>query len=159
MLRDIHGYKSEEFLFLVKGPVGKWGVVQGGMSFLKCENFFMLLMTAHPTFALMNWIILIIAGFLETAFTFCLGKAQAANTTPYGWYIGMIISMAFSLGLLMKAAQSLPIGTAYTVWTGIGAVGTVLMGIFIFKDPVNMWRIIFISLLIGSIIGLKVVGE
>ena len=108
----------------------------------------------------MNWILLVLAGFLETAFTFCLGKAQDADgSNAYGWYTALVIAMAFSLGLLMKAAQTIPIGTAYTVWTGIGTVCTVLVGIFVFKDPVNTWRIIFISLLIGSIIGLIVVGE
>jgi quaternary ammonium compound-resistance protein SugE len=61
--------------------------------------------------------------------------------------------------LLIKATQTLPIGTAYAVWTGIGAVGTVLMGIFFFKDPVSFWRIFFIITLVGSIIGLKAVSS
>jgi quaternary ammonium compound-resistance protein SugE len=61
--------------------------------------------------------------------------------------------------LLYKATQTLPIGTAYAVWTGIGAVGTVLVGIFIFKEPATFWRIFFISTLIASIIGLKFVSE
>lgn len=63
------------------------------------------------------------------------------------------------MGLLMKATQTLPIGTAYAVWTGIGAVGTVLVGIFVFKDPANFWRLFFITTLIGSIIGLKAVSH
>jgi quaternary ammonium compound-resistance protein SugE len=53
----------------------------------------------------------------------------------------------------------LPIGTAYAVWTGIGAVGTVLVGIFVFKDPTNFWRLFFIATLVGSIIGLKSVSH
>ena len=61
--------------------------------------------------------------------------------------------------LLIKATQSLPIGTAYAVWTGIGAVGTVLIGIFVFKDPANFWRLFFLTTLVGSIIGLKVVSS
>ncbi len=61
--------------------------------------------------------------------------------------------------LLYKATQTLPIGTAYAVWTGIGAVGTVLLGIFIFKEPANFWRIFFLSTLIISIVGLKFVSE
>ena len=61
--------------------------------------------------------------------------------------------------LLIKATQSLPIGTAYAVWTGIGAVGTVLMGIFVFKDPVTFWRIFFLVTLVSSIVGLKVVSS
>lgn len=67
--------------------------------------------------------------------------------------------MTISMLLLIKATQTLPIGTAYAVWTGIGAVGTVLVGIFLFKDPVNFWRLFFIVTLIGSIIGLKAVSH
>lgn len=62
------------------------------------------------------------------------------------------------MGLLMKATQTLPLGTAYAVWTGIGAVGTVLIGIFIFNDPTTFWRLFFITTLIGSIVGLKMVS-
>jgi quaternary ammonium compound-resistance protein SugE len=61
--------------------------------------------------------------------------------------------------LLIKATETLPIGTAYAVWTGIGAVGTALVGIFFFKDPVTFWRIFFIVTLIGSVIGLKAVSS
>jgi quaternary ammonium compound-resistance protein SugE len=61
--------------------------------------------------------------------------------------------------LLVKATQTLPIGTAYAVWTGIGAVGTALVGIFVFRDPADFWRVFFITTLIGSIIGLKVVSH
>lgn len=108
----------------------------------------------------MNWIILIIAGIFEVAFATCLGKAkESTGATMYGWYIGFVISLSISMILLIKATQSLPIGTAYAVWTGIGAVGTVLIGIFVFKDPANFWRIFFITTLIGSIIGLKSVSS
>jgi quaternary ammonium compound-resistance protein SugE len=61
--------------------------------------------------------------------------------------------------LLVKATQELPLGTAYAVWTGIGAVGTVLVGIFVFKEPADFWRIFFISTLIFSIVGLKFVSN
>lgn len=77
----------------------------------------------------------------------------------YWWYGGFLVSLTISMVLLMKAVQTLPIGTAYAVWTGIGAVGTVLMGIFFFKDPVTFWRIFFLFTLIGSIIGLKSVSH
>lgn len=107
----------------------------------------------------MNWIILIIAGLFEVAFASCLGKAkEATGNDVYYWYIGFFVSLTISMLLLVKATQTLPIGTAYAVWTGIGAVGTVLMGIFVFKDPSNFWRIFFIFTLIGSIIGLKAVS-
>ena len=108
----------------------------------------------------MNWFILIIAGLFEVAFATCLGKAKETfGTTAVYWYIGFTISLSISMLLLIKATQSLPIGMAYAVWTGIGAVGTVLVGILFFKDPVTFWRIFFITTLIGSIIGLKAVSH
>jgi quaternary ammonium compound-resistance protein SugE len=103
----------------------------------------------------MSWIILIIAGLFEVAFAFCLGKARDAGSAASSWYTGFFICMTISMLLLMKATQSLPIGTAYAVWTGIGAAGTAVMGIFVFKDPANFWRVFFLVTLIGSIIGLK----
>ena len=108
----------------------------------------------------MNWIILIIAGFFEVAFAFCLGKAkEATGQEMYLWYVGFLVTLGISMVLLVKATQTLPIGTAYAVWTGIGAVGTVLVGIFIFKEPTNILRVLFLSTLIASIIGLKVVSN
>ena len=110
--------------------------------------------------AKMNWIILIIAGLFEVAFAFCLGRArETTGNTMYLWYVGFIVTLAISMGLLMKATQTLPLGTAYAVWTGIGAVGTVLIGIFVFKEPASFLRIFFITTLIISIIGLKVVSN
>lgn len=106
----------------------------------------------------MNWLILIIAGLFEVAFAFCLGKAkETSGTEMYIWYGGFLVALCISMGLLIKATQTLPIGTAYAVWTGIGAVGTVLVGIFVFKEPATFLRLIFITTLICSIIGLKVV--
>ena len=106
----------------------------------------------------MNWILLIIAGLFEVAFATCLGKAkEATGPAMYWWYAGFLLTLSASMFLLVKAAQSLPIGTAYAVWTGIGAVGTVIVGIIVFKDPATFWRIFFICTLIGSIIGLKMV--
>lgn len=61
--------------------------------------------------------------------------------------------------LLYKATQALPIGTAYAVWTGVGAVGTVIIGTILFKEPADFWRIFFLSTLIASIIGLKFVSN
>ena len=105
---------------------------------------------------MMNWILLIIAGLFEVAFAFCLGKAKGtAGMEMYLWYLGFFISLTVSMGLLIKVTQSLPIGTAYAVWTGIGAVGSVIVGIFIFKEPATFWRLFFITTLIISIVGLK----
>ncbi|MBK9402636.1 MAG: multidrug efflux SMR transporter [Bacteroidetes bacterium] len=108
----------------------------------------------------MNWIILIIAGLFEVAFAYCLGKAKdSSGNEMYLWYTGFILALALSMVLLVKATQTLPIGTAYAVWTGIGAVGTALIGILIFKEPATFLRLLFITTLIGSIVGLKVVSE
>ncbi len=108
----------------------------------------------------MNWIILIIAGLFEVAFAFCLGKAKGSTGTEmYLWYGGFLIALSISMGLLVKATETLPIGTAYAVWTGIGAVGTVLVGIFVFKEPATFLRMFFLTTLICSIIGLKIVSN
>lgn len=77
----------------------------------------------------------------------------------YWWLAGFLVSLVVSMALLLKATQTLPIGTAYAVWTGIGAVGTVLVGILVFKEPVNFWRVFFITTLICSIVGLKAVSH
>lgn len=107
----------------------------------------------------MNWITLIIAGCFEVVFTFCLGKTRGATGLEfYLWGAGFLVATFLSMYLLARASQTLPLGTAYAVWTGIGAVGTVLLGIFVFKEPVSIGRIFFLFTLIASIIGLKVVS-
>ena len=108
----------------------------------------------------MNWIILIIGGLFEVGFAACLGKAKyATGTAVTWWYVGFVICLTISMLLLIKATETLPIGTAYAVWTGVGAVGTVLVGILFFKEPADFWRLFFITTLISSIIGLKVVSH
>ncbi|MNF34499.1 Multidrug resistance protein YkkD [compost metagenome] len=108
----------------------------------------------------MNWILLIIGGLFEVGFATCLGKAkESSGSAAAFWLAGFLICLTISMLLLYKATQTLPIGTAYAVWTGIGAVGTVLVGIFVFKEPADFWRIFFITTLITSIIGLKFVSE
>ena len=104
----------------------------------------------------MYWILLIIAGLFEVAFTFCLGKGkETQGTTMYLWYGGFVLCTLVSMGLLMKVSQHLPLGTAYAVWTGIGAVGSVAVGMLFFKEPITLWRVVFLVTLISSIIGLK----
>ncbi|MBU2904235.1 MULTISPECIES: multidrug efflux SMR transporter [Arenibacter] len=108
----------------------------------------------------MNWIFLIIAGLFEVAFAACLGKAkESTGAEATYWYIGFLLCLAISMMLLVRATRELPIGTAYAVWTGIGAVGTVLVGILVFKEPATFWRMFFITTLICSIIGLKFVSN
>jgi quaternary ammonium compound-resistance protein SugE len=93
-------------------------------------------------------------------FASCLAKAkETSGTVATMWFAGFFICLAFSMLLLYKASQTLPIGTAYAVWTGIGAVGTVLMGIIFFKEPADFWRLFFIGTLIASIAGLKMVSS
>ena len=107
----------------------------------------------------MNWILLIIAGFFEVGFASCLGKAkETSGLTSNLWMAGFFACLSVSMLLLYKASQTLPIGTAYAVWTGIGAVGTVLVGIFIFNEPATFWRLFFLISLISSVIGLKAVS-
>ena len=89
-----------------------------------------------------------------------MGKVkETTGTEMYLWFTGFLIATLISMLLLVKATHNLPIGTAYAVWTGIGAVGTVLVGILVFKEPAGFWRLFFIVMLIGSIIGLKMVSH
>jgi quaternary ammonium compound-resistance protein SugE len=104
----------------------------------------------------MAWINLMIAGLFEIGFTTSL---KMSNDFKNGWWTtAFIICIWFSFHFLNESIKSIPLGTAYAVWTGIGAVGTALIGIFIFKEPAFFMRIFFLFLLIGSIIGLKVVS-
>ncbi|HQW07233.1 MAG: multidrug efflux SMR transporter [Flavobacteriales bacterium] len=106
----------------------------------------------------MSWFILVIAGLFEVGFATCLGKAkEASGTAATWWMVGFFVCLAVSMYLLYKATQTLPIGTAYAVWTGIGAVGTVIVGIVAFKEPTDLWRIVFLCTLIASVVGLKLV--
>ena len=108
----------------------------------------------------MNWLILILAGLFEVGFTTCLSKAkETSGTTSMYWLIAFFISLSLSMYLLYKATQTLPMGTAYAVWTGIGAVGTVIIGILFFKEPATFMRLLFICTLIVSIVGLKFVSS
>lgn len=104
----------------------------------------------------MNWFLLILGGLFEVGFATCLGKAkESTGTTAVWWIVGFFVCLSISMYLLYRATLSIPIGTAYAVWTGIGAVGTVLMGLFFFNEPADFWRMFFISTLIISIVGLK----
>lgn len=107
----------------------------------------------------MHWILLILAGLFEVAFAFCLGKARiSSGNEMWLWYTGFAVSLILSMSLLIKATQVLPIGTAYAVWTGIGAAGTALLGIIVFKEPAGFLRLFFLAMLIISIVGLKAVS-
>jgi len=108
----------------------------------------------------MDWIVLVIAGLLEVGFATCLGKAkESSGVVAWAWLGGFLLTLTLSMTLLYRATLTLPIGTAYVVWTGIGAVGTVLVGIVVFRESTDFWRLFFLSTLIGSVIGLKVVTD
>ncbi len=104
----------------------------------------------------MAWVLLIIAGCFEVGFTTCMKLSN--NFSDWRWTSGFLVCATLSFVLLSKAAETLPLGTSYAVWTGIGAVGTALVGIFFFKESSDFWRIFFIFTLIASIIGLKFVS-
>jgi quaternary ammonium compound-resistance protein SugE len=105
----------------------------------------------------MAWIYLIVAGLFEVAFTTSLKMSDNFNNK--WWATLFFISITLSFHFLNKAIQTIPIGTAYAVWTGIGAVGTAVIGILLFKEPSDFLRVFFIFLLIGSILGLKLVSS
>lgn len=107
----------------------------------------------------MYWAILIVAGLFEAAFATCLGMAhETKGRASVLWLIGFFVALTISMVLLYIATTKLPIGTAYAVWTGIGAVTTAIIGIILFKEPATFWRLFFIVTLIASIIGLKMVS-
>jgi len=104
----------------------------------------------------MNWLFLVLAGLFEVGFATCLGKAkESSGTAVWLWMGGFLLTLSISMSLLYRATLTLPIGTAYAVWTGIGAAGTVLVGIILFREPTDFWRLFFLATLIGSVIGLK----
>ncbi|MDD6516494.1 MAG: multidrug efflux SMR transporter [Prevotella sp.] len=107
----------------------------------------------------MYWIILVIAGLCECAFSFCLGKAKAAIGLNHWMWIGLfVVFCGLSMFLLLKSIRVFPLSTAYPVWTGIGAEGTVLLGVLLFHEPASFWKVFFTATLILSIIGLKTVA-
>lgn len=111
----------------------------------------------------LNWLLLIIGGIFETGFAISLGKAQiASGKDMWLWLISFIICVSISMLLLFKSMggeNAIPVGTAYAVWGAIGAIGTVIMGIIIFKEPVTFWRLFFLTTLVLSVVGLQIVSS
>jgi quaternary ammonium compound-resistance protein SugE len=101
----------------------------------------------------MYWFILILAGVCECGFTTCLKLSE--GLTKFWWAVGFLVLSVISFALLTVAAQKISLGTAYAVWTGIGAFGTALIGIVFFKDPATFWRVFFLCGIVACIIGLK----
>jgi quaternary ammonium compound-resistance protein SugE len=101
----------------------------------------------------MAWLILFIAGVLEIAWA--VGLKLSDGLSKPGWSVLTIVAMIASMGLLGLAVRTLPLGTAYAVWTGIGAVGSVALGILLFEEPATAGRLLCVAAIIGGIIGLK----
>ena len=103
----------------------------------------------------MHWIYLIIAGVFEICFATSL-KYSESFTKPLPTILFIVFTI-LSYFFLDKAIGTIPLGTAYAVWTGIGAIGVAIIGIIILKEPLEFWRIFFLVTLVGSIIGLRFV--
>lgn len=101
----------------------------------------------------MAWMLLFVAGLLEIGWAIGL-KYTEGFTRPLPTML-TVTSMIASIGLLGLAAKTLPIGTAYSVWVGIGAVGAAVLGIVLFKEPATLPRLVFLGMMIVSIVGLK----
>ncbi|MET3929609.1 quaternary ammonium compound-resistance protein SugE [Lysobacter sp. OAE881] len=101
----------------------------------------------------MPWIILVLAGLFEVGWA--IGLKYTDGFTKLWPTVGTVAAMAISLGLLGIAMKSLPVGTAYAIWVGVGAVGTVILGIVLFNEPVNALRLVSVGLIIAGLVGLK----
>lgn len=99
------------------------------------------------------WLLLFLAGFLETAWA--IGLKYTDGFSRLWPSIATGVALVLSMLLLAKAAQELPIGTAYAVWVGIGAAGAAVLGIVLFQEPISPARLFFLALLLVSILGLK----
>jgi quaternary ammonium compound-resistance protein SugE len=103
------------------------------------------------------WVILVVAGVFETGWA--VGLKYSQGFTRLWWSVATAAMIAISMGLLGVAARYLPLGTAYAVWTGIGAVGTVALGIMLFGESAAVSRMACLGLIVAGILGLKFLGE
>jgi quaternary ammonium compound-resistance protein SugE len=101
----------------------------------------------------MAWLYLILGGLFEIGFTTSLRFAEGFRNVP--WTIAFLVSVAISMGLLELASRSIPMGTAYAVWGGIGAVGTVVVGILWFHEPSSTIRVLLILAIVAAIAALR----
>lgn len=105
----------------------------------------------------MAWVYLIIAGLFETAWAVALKYSE--GFTRLWPSVVTIAAMTISIYLLAISLKTLPLGTAYTVWTGIGAIGTVIYGIMVFGESKDLLRILFVIMIVGGIVGLKITSR
>jgi len=101
----------------------------------------------------MAWLLLIIGGLCEVGFTTSLRFVEGFRNLP--WTLAFLVSVSLSMGLLEYAARTIPMGTAYAVWGGIGAVGTVVVGMAFFGEPTTTVRVLLILLIVAAIAGLR----
>lgn len=104
----------------------------------------------------MAWLMLLAAGLFEVGFTTCLRLSEGFRN-PW-WASGFFLSAGLSFFLLERAQRSIPLGTAYAVWVGIGAAGTAIVGMWLFREPAETVRLVLLAVLVGAIIGLKLVS-
>ena len=102
----------------------------------------------------MNWVVLVFAGLFEIGWA--IGLKYTEGFTRLWPSVATVLAMIISIGLLGLAMKSLPVGTAYAIWVGIGAIGTVVLGIVLLGEPANTLRIASLALIVAGIIGLKV---
>jgi quaternary ammonium compound-resistance protein SugE len=99
------------------------------------------------------WLILIIAGLFEIGWA--VGLKYTEGFSRLWPSVGTLLAMIISMGLLGLAMRSLPVGTAYAVWVGVGAVGTAILGIVLFGEATTVWRLLSLGLIVAGVIGLK----
>ena len=103
----------------------------------------------------MGWLALILGGLFEVGFTTSLRFVDGFRNLP--WVAAFLVSVTLSMALLEYGGRSIPMGTAYAVWAGIGAVGTVIVGIAFFGEPASAGRLLLLAGLIGCIVGLRLI--
>ena len=104
----------------------------------------------------MAWFYLLLGGLFEVGFTTALRFVDGFKNLP--WTLAFLVSVTISMALLELAARTIPMGTAYAVWGGIGAVGTVLVGMAFFDEPTTTIRLLLILVIVGAIAGLKLLA-
>lgn len=105
----------------------------------------------------MKWLVLVIAGIFEV--WWAVGLKYSEGFTKLVPSVLTVIGMIASFYFLSLALKELPLGTAYAIWTGIGTIGTVILGVFLFKEPIDFVRLVCIGLIVAGIIGLKLVSQ
>ena len=104
----------------------------------------------------MAWLYLIVGGLFEIGFTTSLRFVDNFRSLP--WTVAFLLSVAVSMGLLQLASRTIPMGTAYVVWGGIGALGTVLVGIAFFDEPASLVRLLLLLVIVLAIGGLRLIA-